>query len=249
MATSKLKNNLNIADHNGTTAGLQLAGVLVTATAAELNAIDGATAGTVVASKGVVVDANKDIASFRNLTAVNLDAGADAVAGTVDVYPTTTATGKLILAAVSSAGAFNTTISNASLGQSSVVSIPDPGAATAKFVLDSGVNTMISGASLKIDSSTLALSAHAGTLSRQAGVVTTEALTTAGGASQAFVITNTKVAATSNIMITEMGGSNTVQDYKLVAVPTTNTLTVTVYNNTAATQLNGTLIFGFVVVN
>ena len=38
----------------------------VTSTTAELNLIDGSIAGTVVASKAVVVDSNKDIASFRN---------------------------------------------------------------------------------------------------------------------------------------------------------------------------------------
>ncbi len=39
-----------------------------TATAAELNVLAGVTAGTVTASKAVVVDANKDIATFRHLT-------------------------------------------------------------------------------------------------------------------------------------------------------------------------------------
>lgn len=50
----------------------QIDGTTVTSSAAELNFNDGATAGTVVASKTVVVDANKDITSFRNLTAENL---------------------------------------------------------------------------------------------------------------------------------------------------------------------------------
>lgn len=60
---------------------LKIAGTAITATAAEINAIaggglssaelgvlDGVTPGTVTASKAVVVDANKDIASVRNLT-------------------------------------------------------------------------------------------------------------------------------------------------------------------------------------
>ena len=38
-------------------------GTTVTSTA-ELNVLDGVTAGTVTASKGIVVDSNKDIASF-----------------------------------------------------------------------------------------------------------------------------------------------------------------------------------------
>ena len=41
----------------------------VTATAAEINVLDGPAAGTVSASKAVVVDSNKDITGFRNLTA------------------------------------------------------------------------------------------------------------------------------------------------------------------------------------
>ena len=58
----------------------------LTATAAEINLIDGSTAGTVVASKAVVVDANKDIASFRNITLTGeLDAGSLDVSGDVDI--------------------------------------------------------------------------------------------------------------------------------------------------------------------
>jgi hypothetical protein len=83
-------------------------GVAFTVTADELNALaaaglsagevgvlNGVTAGTVTASKAAVVDANKDIGSFRNVVAVNFDAGASAVAGTVDVFPTTAAKGKV----------------------------------------------------------------------------------------------------------------------------------------------------------
>jgi len=40
----------------------------VTATASELNLVDGITAGTVSASKAVIVDSNKDISGFRNLS-------------------------------------------------------------------------------------------------------------------------------------------------------------------------------------
>jgi hypothetical protein len=47
---------------------LAIAGVAVTTTAAELNVLDGVTAGTVSASLALVVDANKDLATIRNLT-------------------------------------------------------------------------------------------------------------------------------------------------------------------------------------
>ena len=47
--------------------GFELGGSEVTASATELNVLDDVTAGTVTASKAVVVDANKDIAGIRNL--------------------------------------------------------------------------------------------------------------------------------------------------------------------------------------
>jgi hypothetical protein len=40
----------------------------VTSTASELNLVDGITAGTVSASKAVIVDSNKDISGFRNIS-------------------------------------------------------------------------------------------------------------------------------------------------------------------------------------
>ena len=60
--------DFDIAAHDGSN-GLKLGGVLVTSTAAELNLVDGITAGTVAASKAVIVDSNKDISGFRNVTA------------------------------------------------------------------------------------------------------------------------------------------------------------------------------------
>jgi len=53
---------------------------------AELEQLDGITAGTVTASKAVVVDANKDIASFRNITLTGeLDAGSLDISGDADI--------------------------------------------------------------------------------------------------------------------------------------------------------------------
>ena len=62
----------------------------ITSTATELNLVDGSIAGTVVASKAVVVDSNKDIASFRNITLTGeLDAGSLDVSGDIDIDGTT----------------------------------------------------------------------------------------------------------------------------------------------------------------
>ena len=68
---------------------LTLGSTAVTATAAELNVLDAVTAGTVTASLGVVVDSNKDIGSFRNITLTGeLDAGSLDIEGDADVNGT-----------------------------------------------------------------------------------------------------------------------------------------------------------------
>ncbi len=66
---------------------LDIGGTNVTSTAAELNYSDtGAAVGTVVASKVVTVDSNKDVASFRNITLTGeLDAGSLDVSGDADI--------------------------------------------------------------------------------------------------------------------------------------------------------------------
>lgn len=65
----------------------------------------------------------------------DLIAGISGAAGTVSSFPATAAKGSLKLAAVDNTGDTLTTISNAAMGQASVISIPDPGAATANFIL------------------------------------------------------------------------------------------------------------------
>jgi hypothetical protein len=52
---------------------------------AELETIDGVTAGTVAASKAVVVDANKDVTGFRNVTATGAITGGSFVIGSADI--------------------------------------------------------------------------------------------------------------------------------------------------------------------
>lgn len=112
-----------------------------TLTVTELAAQDGITAGTVTASKGVIVDSNKDIGDFRNLDAVNIDAGASATAGSVDVFPTTAAKGKIAIVAADSAGDTTTTITNASQAGARTYTIPDAGA-SASYVMTEGAATI-----------------------------------------------------------------------------------------------------------
>ncbi len=78
---------VNLAEHNGTDKGLQLAGTLVTATATELNYVDVTTPGTAQATKALVVDANRSIVNINNLAATTLSATIDNATGNTVEYP------------------------------------------------------------------------------------------------------------------------------------------------------------------
>ena len=90
LSSLTVSGNLNLPGANGTTTGLFLNGVLVTATATQINnaaaAVSG-TAGTVAASSAVIVDSNKSITGFNSLTAQLLNASTDAGASDGNVYP------------------------------------------------------------------------------------------------------------------------------------------------------------------
>ncbi len=87
------------------------------------------TAGTIDDTAGAVINAG------------NIQAGLSGTAGTLISFPTTAANGSLIISALNAGGAFNTTIRNSVMGQSSVISIPDPGSTTANFLLDKSSGT------------------------------------------------------------------------------------------------------------
>ena len=76
--TVDINGNVDISG-NLVVAGTTIAG-------GEIAVLDGVTAGTVTASKALVVDSNKDIASLRNITLTGeLDAGSLDVSGDVDI--------------------------------------------------------------------------------------------------------------------------------------------------------------------
>lgn len=108
-------------------------------TLAEADVLDGATAGTVVLSKAVVVDANKDVSAFRNVGLVNLDAGSSGAAGTIDVFPATAARGKFTLSCTDQTGDTAVELKPGAMGQATVITMPDPAAATADVVLASAL--------------------------------------------------------------------------------------------------------------
>ena len=95
----------------------------VTATAAELNYSDtGAAVGTVVASKVVTADANKDVASFRNITLTGeLDAGSLDVSGDADIDGTLEADAITVNGTALNTVIAGVTVANATLAATTIV--------------------------------------------------------------------------------------------------------------------------------
>ena len=77
--------SIDLVEADNTSIGLKLAGALVSTTAAELNFLDGATAGTAVASKALVLGATKDLTGVAALTASSLVGNKLTVNGNVDL--------------------------------------------------------------------------------------------------------------------------------------------------------------------
>ncbi len=102
---------------------------------------------------------------------------------------------------------------------------------------------------LLFDRGTATSTAGAATINHQSGVVTTEALTTAAASAYSFTLTDSRIAATSVVLVGLMGGTNTTRGIEIRAVPGAGSATLSFFNNNVAgTALNGTLIFGFLVI-
>lgn len=123
----------------------------LTATYTELNKLAGVVAGTVTASKALVVDANKDLSALRNLVLTNLDAGASGTAGTVDIFPTTAAKGKTQFTAADNSGDTTTTITTAAQSGARTYTVPDAGASAANFLLTSGAATLLTSTTTQLN--------------------------------------------------------------------------------------------------
>lgn len=132
-------------DGSGNMVLTNAAGTAVTLSATEIGYTDGVTAGTVTASKAVVVDSNKDVGTLRNVTVTNLDAGASGTAGTVDIFPTTASKGKTAISSADNAGNTTTSLAVQAQAGARTYSIPDAGA-DAAFDLIKGNAAVAGGA-------------------------------------------------------------------------------------------------------
>lgn len=112
------------------------------------------------------------------------------------------------------------------------------------ILISAGTNQMDSGASLLLNKGTGSVSAAAVTINAQSGVITTGALTTAQYATEVFTLTNSLISSSSVVLMSIMGGTNTIPGVTVSATAGSGTSTVTLMNtNTSA--LNGTVIIGF----
>ena len=75
----------------------------------------------------------------------NIQAGVSGTAGALISYPALASSGYLELQAANNAGNTATIIKNASMAQATTLTIPDPGASTANFLLSSGSSQTITG--------------------------------------------------------------------------------------------------------
>jgi len=145
----------------------------------------------------------------------NVQAGLSGTAGYLASFPSAASKGSLRVTAVANTGNTLTTISNSAMGQASVISIPDPAAATASFAVCPAA--LVNGNAVKA-SGTAGLLVDAG-YSLKAN---TTAAYAGGGTSNAFVATG--VTATSIVTASILASTNAVSIVKVV--PTANTLTV-----------------------
>lgn len=124
----------------------------------------------------------------------------------------------------------------------------DSGVAVSTLMQNNIVNTMTGAGQIILVKANGTESANAVTASGNAGVITTSSLNTAGGATYAITWTNTKITATSVVTLTISGGTNTTQNITFTVVPGAGSATLTIYNNTAATALNGTILISYLVM-
>jgi len=83
------------------------------------------------------------VAGALSSTSGPITSGSSGDAGSFISFPATAANGTFIFEALNAGGAFNTTLRNSVMGQSSVISLPDPGAATANVLLSTGAANII----------------------------------------------------------------------------------------------------------
>jgi hypothetical protein len=163
-----------------------------------------------------------------------LNVGASGTAGSVNLFSGTASKGKWLFTPVDNTGNTTMTITNAAQAGAYTYTIPSVGANANFLFNNNGTGTE---------------SANAVTINNLSGVITTSSLSTAGGSSYVITLTNSFIASTSKVIVNIAGGSNTnTFNISHKTVSGSGSAVITIYNNTAATALNGTLLLNFFVI-
>lgn len=144
-------------------------------------------------------------AAANVINAGNIQAGLSGTAGTLISFPATAANGSLIVSALNAGGAFNTTIRNSIMGQSSVVSIPDPGATTATFLLSTSAGGQSVAGGFTVSTGNLAVSA--GTITASGAITSTAGNITSGSSGDAGTFIAFPATAANGTMILAAGNA------------------------------------------
>lgn len=230
-----------VADANKDLAGLRNVSVTnnlvvgtgiseTTITAAQAAVLGGVTPGTVTASKAVVVDTNKDIATFRNLTlSGNLVTGSTTLSETE-------------LQKLDGVTAGTVTASKALVVDAS------RDIATLRNITADGTLTFSAGGAINGDSSTATASGGTATLNKMCGKVTTNSMATSPLNSFTLTINNSTVAAGDMVLAT-IGNFSTAGIPILINVtPASGTITCSIFNADTVTSFNGTVVVSFLVI-
>ncbi len=145
-------------------------------------------------------------------------------------------------------GATPLVIGNLIKASSTAGAVVDAGIIATNIVSKIAVNTFTGIGSIILPKVNGTESTNAVTASGVAGVITTSSLSTAGSSSYAITWTNTVMTATSVVLLTISGGTNTTENVTLKIAPGAGSGTLTIYNNTAATALNGTIFISYLVI-
>lgn len=204
------------------------------------------TAGALISFPGTASKGSLKLAATANtgntVTTITTDAFGQAT--TISSSDPANANGRYLIAATATPFVSGNFPQNSGTGGLMV----DSGLAVSNVVSKAAVNTFSGVGSIILPKVNGTEAANAVTASGVAGVITTSALTTAGGSSYAITWTNTVMTATSVVLLTIAGGTNTTENITLKCVPGAGTATLTIYNNTAATALNGTILISYLLM-
>ncbi len=228
-----IANLRNVSATNITTTGNLVIGTgpAITLSKAELEVLDAVTPGTVTASKAVVVDANKDIQTFRHLTlSGNLVTGA-------------TTLSEAELQKLDGVTAGTVTASRALVVDS------NRDIATLRNATLDGTLTFSAGGAINSDSGTATASGGAATLNKMAGKITTNSMATSPLNAFILTVTNSTVAAADMVLVSITAGSLTTGIPIVTYVtPSSGSFVVNIFNASSAASFNGTVVVSFLVI-